>query len=326
MINKKAQTGWIVIGIVIFIILIISIITIIYINKQNNSEKEKVESKTIPFFLKATDYKTSSSKDAKFIIDHTFNDSIIIDQQGDLKQDTYTPLTLNYFSVPHIRCYSEDSYLTTTYKIVSAEEISNNISRLDCVTNKLGSIEMQAIGKINEISNDIQLNITCNDGFCQRLGLCFAWTAGIETVNTKDSISVCDSGIWKNYSYFNASTNKFTYLEKGSYLCGDEKLEKCDFVTGNKCKMQDMKIPKRLDGKVDSCTYTGKSLNYGQSAIVNLEVETTEYKNRLDYVRIIAIDSDKRYDEAKRDYIWFDEYQGQDLGIKDKEIQIDYNG
>lgn len=323
--NKKGQAGWVILGIAVFLIIIISIITIIYINKQNDQKVEIDNSKIIPFFLKAVDSVTSESTDAKFVIDHTSNGNITIDQKGELKKDTFTPLTLNYLSVPHIRCMSDNSYLTTSYYIVTQEDINNNVSKMECKINKLGNIDIQALGEIKDLTNQVQLNLTCTDGFCQRLGLCFAWTAGIETVNTKDSISFCDSGIWKNYTAFNASTNKFTYLEKGSYICGEDKIEKCDFITGNKCKMSDMKIPKRLDGKVDSCTYIGKTLKYGESAIMDLEIDTTQYKNRLDYVRIIAIDSDKRYDESARDYIWLEEYQGEDIGIKDKEIQIDYN-
>jgi len=321
--EKKASAG-IIIGAIFAIMIIGLVITVLILVAQKGFSKnsEEVEIPKLELFLKAIDVKTKESVDAEYFIDYNKN---VFVSKGQLEKDTWTrvPELVPEDELIHVRCWSDNHYLTNANKVFSQTEKDANKSKRTCEMMPVGEISVKCDGDLSNENNIISCNVTSN-GWYSKLSACFEWSAGIISVVPENTISKCEKGSWKNYTAYYPENNSYDYLPENYYIC-DGKIEKCEYVRGSNCKPYSMKIPESKKGKVDSCHYFGKSLN-DESYIVNLEVKTTPIKNNLDFIRIIFMDKDRRFDENEQMWVWMPEKNGINLGAEDTEVVIRYNG
>ena len=331
MINKKGQWGTIaIIGIILFLLVGITIAGVIVANKNGlfGDKKDTIKPPTLNLYLKAVNSDNPEiSQDANYMIDYTSSNdgNKTIESSGILTANSYTPIEgIRADVITHVRCWNENSYLNTANLIFGTNEVNSNISTEDCKLFQIGNLEVNHIGDFRTSKlSDIKLNLTSRDGSFYKIGLCFAWTAGIIDTNIKGSISTCQDGIWKNYSFYNITSKKYTQLKDGTYLCGEDNFQECESVSGSLCKPKTMNIPKRLENKVDSCQYLGDILDPNKNKIIDLEVKSDDFKNELDNLKIYIIDSDRRFDYSVQDFRWTNG-EMEDIAAPDIIYQINY--
>ena len=122
----------------------------------------------------------------------------------------------------------------------------------------------------------------------------------------------------------NATTQEFIFYDDDYYRCGEEWLERCEFVDNRNCRVYEMEIPQRYKNKVDSCMNLGKNLNNDSREVV-LEVKTLNYMSSLDFVKFYIFDKDRRFSIQDGAWIWKSEFEGQNVGLpEDLEYTIEY--
>lgn len=328
MINKKAQIK--IVGIIIGIfILTIIIVGLIIANQKGYLFKEtKEEYPKIDMYLKAVNEKTNEQIDASYVLSYLYNDSNLMISKGNLSKDSLTEVKdvpvyslstpINFYS------WSEDYYYRRLIKFFDFSEITTNNSKSVCPLEEIGKISITHYGELKEGNNLISLNIS-TDKYYKKLSICTAWTPGIIYVSPKNSMIICDKGNWINWSFYNATTKKYTYYENDYYRCGDSKqenLEQCEYIKNNRCQSYSMKTPFRYLNKVDNCFYTGKILN-DESYLVEFDVKTSNL-NQLDEITFYITDKDKRWDESEQMWLWKSEDNYVNIGAEDTEYKVRY--
>ncbi len=322
MINNKGQSkSGIIIGVIIFVVALISVgvIAMIIVGSGKSSNNEEViQPELINFYLKAIDERTNEQVRANYKVE--YNNSII--SEGILFGDSFTELKTPIDTLI-ITCWGDKYYFGRTFKFFSGIEIDLNSSKGNCRMDKMGELEISHKGKIKEEISSIVLNLTTEDNY-RKLKICTSWTQGIISVIPKENEIMCDEGNWFNWSLYNKTNAKYTMLPETYYRCGEcegaycDWTERCESIKGRSCKLYTMKTPERYIGKIDSCYYTGKSLDNESFSIEYLV--RTDNPNPLDEVTFYIMDSDRRFDPGENLLRYMTELGGKNLGS-----EPDYN-
>lgn len=329
--HKKGSIAGFVIGSIFIIIMIVLIIVGVMVAQQKGWFKKEEPEEQIPLielFLKANEIKNNKKFfDANVQISYMDKGHEVIAYDGKLNADAYTPFIVPKDRNIIVRCWDDKHYLVKAVKVHNSRELQANKSVMDCTTARIGDLEIKKIsGDLGHSFNSIKLNITARDGWWYRMGICFEWTAGIISVTSQNQWIICRAGKWLNYSVYYPENKTYIWLPNDEYRCGKdfENTERCIATHINKCKLPDAKIPFRFSGKVDSCTYTGETLEPDESIIIQLDIPTIENKNSLDYVALHFYDHDRRWDKKEQRWIWNSAVGTTNLGAEDQEYTIWY--
>ena len=320
--NRKASAG-VIFGIIFVIIVICVIIAgIIFLTQRGYLEPKDDESgKTMRLLIRTGDVDTDKSVSANYVL-YDPNQTIV--SQGVLDKDETREIKIR--PEPHLMvCWSEDYYLVKGYKQFHPVELEANVSSFSCDMEKIEKdVKISHTGEISGELSQINLNITAQEKL-QRVGIAIAYTSGFQEVYAQEQLIECESGTWKNYTSFNETTQEYDYLEEGRFACGDDEIEECNAVVGNKCKTEDEKVPLRLKNTHDVAFYTGRSIE-GESLVIPIMVRKSEFANTFDEIEIIVYDYDRRWNSEEQRYLWYSEYEGNDIGARDKKYIISYGG
>lgn len=318
--NKKGNTALkiVLIGAGILILIAIIITFMIIINSRDNKKEEKVINETMTLFLIGKDKDTSNQISADYVLDYGENNLI---SSGKLKDDSFNEIDNVPNYLIHAYCWNEDHYLVKASKIFSDIELANKKASFSCDMDRIGRIEVNHFGNIDNDDNIIKFNITA-DGNYYKLSACFEWGGNIISAIPSNYAIRCDYGNWTNYSYFNESTKEYSYYPKDYYGCND-RVEKCDLVQGDLCKPYTMDTPERYLEKVDSCHYFGITLR-NNSYQFELTVRRNGEKTRNDFIKIYFMDNDRRFSDEGDMWIWVTEKNGENIGAEDTEYEIRY--
>jgi hypothetical protein len=308
----------------LFIVLIV--ITVIVLNQRGMLDGEQEKNVTqIQLFINGEDSITRKNLEANYILDYKQNDTTLVISKGTLKSDSFIPVILDADKIYHVNCWDNEHYLVKASKKFATEEIESKKSRFTCSMVKIGELQIEEKGNlVAGKTNELNFNIVSKDGWTYKLAGCISWSAGIIDVYNQNNVITCDSGIWLNWSNYDAKTMKYTFLEEGSYRCGEDRIEKCEAVLNNKCRIKQIETPNRLKLKSDNCFYTGKSLAPDETYNLTLEAKTLDYMNELDFVEVTFFDYDRRYSATGNIFEWVSEENGIDLAQKDKLARIEY--
>jgi len=300
--SKKSNIG-IIISVLVIIILIVGAFIFIYLtyDKQEN----KINStEMIEMYVTAEDDKTRESINANYYL--TYGNGVFL-MNGSLEVGAYKKIIVPKNKILHFHCWNDNYYLVIGHKQVTEKELALNRSVFTCSMYKMG------LPKINGelIGDKAMLNLTSEGGWLYRLGVCFKWSAGILDVNLDDQTLVCENDTWKNYTKYYPENNTYDYLPPGQYKCENE-IEKCEMVIGRRCKLAKMEIPHKYKNQVDYCTYLGKSLSPDESTEIELNIATLGTVNSLDYVKVIFIDHDRRYNAIENRFTWTPDFNDDD--------------
>ena len=304
--TKKSQAGGIVFGIIALVLFIIAVGVVLMMINQNKSEKAVEQPiNYINIFVKAVDSDTKNQISTNYFIDYNNNVTV---SEGTLQSDAWTELMVPSNELLHLYCWSDKYY-------VIKGNLANpvNKSQTICDPQKIGNLTITHDGDLSKETNNIKLNISTENWF-SKTSMCFAWTSGIIDVSVQNQVITCETGLWKNYTIFNESKKDYDYLPQGQYLCGEDYIENCESTSGNRCKTKSEEIPQRFSGKVDSCTYIGKTL-HNETFQIDLEVRTTEYKNAFDEIKIYIYDKDRRPNTIEQRWTWFSEFEKENVGL-----------
>jgi hypothetical protein len=312
--QTRANAVGIVFAGIFFIFVIIGIVvTFIIVNKDSDFFNKPTEKNAkIKLYLKTTDSQTKEDLDASYILK---SDEI---KQGDLIKGFNEINLINDFKGFEIYCKADNYYSRLYSKNFTTQESQNNISQFDCELNRIGNINIIHKGNLNNELNKIRLNLSTNNHI-SRLGVCFSWTSAIINVHLKEIGITCPSGLWTNISKYEGE--KPIHYENNKFKCGLDYFETCEKIKGNICTPMEIDMPYRFVGQYDSCYYLGKSLIPGEIYELPLEVQTLEYKNNLDYLKITFFDNDLVHEG---DFIYKDNLNGEDIGAEDTTYVIEY--
>jgi len=167
---------------IVFIILIIGIIIVVIVLNQGSKQKENILiARNISLYLRARDSKANSFISSNYLI----SDSKVL--RGNLINSAYT--LIGDFSDKNILilCSKEGYYSNFINKTFSSSEINQNISKLTCNLNQIGSLTIRNTGDLQENGKStITLNIN-SQGIFKYLGICLGWTSGISEVKMSNS-------------------------------------------------------------------------------------------------------------------------------------------
>lgn len=330
--NTKSQAGWIIGLILVFLFIIgIVVVLIIVVQRSNLNPPEQENPNTMKLYLKAVDARTGNQVSANYSIflETDYYKATTPVSSGELNGDSFTEIAVPGKPIS-VLCWGDNYYLRRFVKIFNYEEIMQNSSKTVCEMMKAGNIEISHTGDLNNIDNIIYLNITADEDWWQKLSVAISWSPGIVNVYQDGGDKViCDKGIWKNYTYYNASSKQYTQTPQNYYVCGIcensecERTEKCAYVDGNKCEPFSTIEPNRFIGKIDKVQYFAKDLN-NESFQIKFNVKTLELKNSLDYIEFIFYDKDRRFDPAENLWRYMSEQDGINLGSEDVIYRINY--
>jgi len=272
-------------------------------------------------YLQAMDDVSKDAQDASFVLD--YNESSRI-SEGVLRGDAFTPAVARNDVLVHLRCWSDHYYFVNAHKSFSGVEVRENASKVFCDMQRIGGLHVSYSGSLND-KDVIFLNVTAVGGSFYRLGACFAWSPGIIRVLPEEEVVRCESGLWRNWTVYYEGNESYDYLPFGVWRCGEEVLERCSSVFGSACYVEDLSVPHRFLGKVDKCSYTGKTLQSGESYVMRLGINSLEHMNQLDYLEVRLFDADRRWNIDEKSYTWYNEYEGDDIGAKDIVYRIPYS-
>jgi len=313
----------IIIGVIIGVLFIVCIVIGVIVLNQKGvfDDQPKVNITQIELFISAEDTDTRESVNANFIINYLGNDTII--SKGEIKKDSFTPILVDSDKVVQVNCWNEDHYLVRATRTFSYEEINSKKARLTCSMVRIGKLEVKANNELKTGTSEITYNIKSIDGWTYRTSGCFRWSPGIIYATIKNNIITCENSFWLNWSSYDSEKKEYIYLPKDMYRCNEE-LQKCESVSGNRCKLIDLEIPSRFKNKVDGCFSLGKTLSPGEDYNFTIEVKTLDFLNSLDFLDITFFDNDRRYSEIENRFLWVSEQNGQNIGNEDKLFGIEY--
>lgn len=323
---NRRGSGLVVGGIILVTLMIIGGLVggFFYAKQRGLFDRSTPEEPTphINFLLRATDATTGDIVAASYIIE--INKTVF--KQGTLvsgAEANWTTLMLPLTANPTVYCWNDDHYLVKVPYAITTADVARNQSSLSCDMPRIGNLTVNHRGTLTNNLNSITLNLS-TDAWFYRTGVCFAWSAGITSVSLPDQLLRCPSQ-WRNFSFYNETSQKFTWLSNRTWQCGAQQLEQCESVQNNAthCKLLTEEIPSRFRGKVDSCTYTGRTFNNQDSELQFLV--KAENQNSLDYLEIIVYDRDRRYDPATDELEWISELNGHDIAASDARHVIYFN-
>ena len=326
--NSKGNTT---VYIVIFIVIFLSIIGyLVYYGVTHDWFKSKPEE--IPYektiYLALQDDYTKELIDGNFSLMYIYNGRHIV-KEGIIEKDAVVETKI---TVPNafyeFYCWSDSHYVK---KLIIQESAIKDKEKIICTPPRFGDYSITYGGSIND--GQLTLNISSENNFL-RMGICTKWTAGIYRVTYNDAISTCKDNIWYNYTDYyppKKTSNKHVYnwLPDGVYSCNynkqgyEEVLENCDDVIGVKCYLTKPSVPIRYKYNADACYITGKFLQQGvlNTTDIKLVVDTTNYLNCMDYVKVYFLDMNRIYKDGDWEYS-FSTLDNKDTGTIDPFIEI----
>jgi len=299
---KKAQIGAIV-GTILVVLFIVTVIVVIIIAVQKGKQPDQnIDTNPMKFYLKAMDEVSGEFLNTNYGV-YSKNGTLV--SQGTLNEDSLTEIQVPRETL-EIYAYNDNYYFRKAYKIFTPNELIQNESKMTIDLLKIGNIKVTHDGKLSasDITSTIILNLTA-EGWYYKPKICISWTPGIISVNKPNHYLTCDKGPWLNYSEFNPQTKEYKYYENNYSRCGEDWLERCEYININKCRVLDTKTPYRYLGLVDTCIYLGKSLN-NETLEVPLEIKTTKL-NPLDQIVFRIMDSDRRWNPQEQMFTWMTE-------------------
>jgi hypothetical protein len=305
---------------IIGILFVVAIVVGVLVMNQKGffSEPEKNVTQ-IELFINSEDIETRQTLDSNYIL--TYNDSII--SQGQLKADSFVPITLDADKLYTVSCWNDNHYLVKASKVFSQEDINQKKARFTCSMVKIGNLEVTTNNELKIGTNEIMYKVKSKDGWTYRLSGCFSWSAGIIDISMLSNTVTCENAVWLNWSSYNGTTKTYNYLPSGQFRCGD-RIENCEKVESNRCRLAGMEIPKRFKDKADSCIYLGKTLAPNEEYNFTVQVKTLDILNQLDFLDLTMFDLDRRYSTTENNFVWVDEENGVDISQEDKIISLEY--
>ena len=327
-----AKAG-IVIGIIFIIIFIGLLITGFIIANQKGyltKDKESQINNSLTLYLMARDDSSKESITANYLLDYTYNRTQVKLSEGILKKsDNGENFWTEIRNIPndkiiHVYGWNENHYLVKASKQFDEQEKFNNISKFRVDMRKIGNLEVTHTGHLYEKTNIIRINVTSNDGWFHNMGVALSWSPGVLDAYLQKDLILCGFGNWSNWSSYDEDSKIYTYLANHTYGCGEEIIEMCEFVEGNKCKTYPPLMPSRFIGIADRAVYSGETLAPGETYQLILVVRTLGNTNALDNVKMTFYDYDRRWSDAEQRLTKFSEYNGEDIGAKDFEYTIGF--
>lgn len=320
--NTKGAVG-VILGIIAGVLILVLLIVLVIVAKQkifpSNEEIQKNQT-TVRLFLGVFDKETEESLIANYLL--VSNQNTIL-SEGVLDKDKLTESRISYKGLLTFSCWNNDYYSDRISQTISESIVDETKFTLFCNLYKIDKdLKVSHQGNLNEELNTIKLNITAKEKF-RRVSLCFSWTTGIIDVILPDFFEICDGGAWRNYSFFNTTSEKYLWLPKEQYICSQSPIQECEEIIGNRCKLKEIIPPLRHRSISDVCVYTGKNINNGE---LNLEfqVKTSDFKNPLDFLEIIVVDYDLRFNKEQKKWEWVSEKNGVDIGAEDILYLVEY--
>lgn len=318
--NKKGSIGA-VIGIIILIavIVLIIIVLIIITGKSNGNTPTLKANYSMKVYIKAINIENEEQVKSNYRLE--YNNTII--SRGILDEDALTEIIVPKEAI-NLICWSDKYYLGITHKIFTSEELSSNISKIECKMYEVGGITIKHQGKIIDGESIIKLNISTNKNL-QNIKICNSWTAGIISALPRERNIICNSGIWLNWSIDNPVKIN---LPNMFYRCGNcigtycDWIEKCESVSGSICISDINNIPRRYERKVDDCYNTGKTLR--EESIVIEYIVKANQPTPLDEIVFYIMDSDIRLDVTNRIQRHLTEVGEIQIGADDLNYTIKY--
>jgi len=320
--RNRAQAGAVVVIIIIILVVGAAITGLIVANKKGYFTKPEpvVNETTMSLIVQTTNIRSGESVKANYIL-YDSNKTVV--SQGVIEKDELRDIIIKP-QMHEINCWSEDYYLVKGFKQLSPLDIEAGIATLSCSMSKIEKEPIiTSIGKIHQGKSQINLNITVGNRL-QRASLAIGHTSGFLDVSIQEQFITCETGIWQNYTSYNATTLTYNWLPEEEYICGD-RIERCQVAQGNKCKSVKEKIPLRLRKTHDTAYYTGRSIE-NETITLTLLIETREFINRFDEVIITVYDYERRYNPGEGRHTWFNEFEGVDTGAPDVQHIIKYEG
>lgn len=327
--NKRGGAGLVIfLAVLIFVIIAVIVGFVLFGDtisfSGKNNEKNTGEIK-IPLIFQTRQGSSLSQISANYKIFALKEEGRSLVKEGVATSSGWTEVEVPLGYRMEMQCYSDTSYLVRGYKDHTVAEIDANQSIFTCDMDKICNPTITHEGSINSQVSSVKLNVSCSSGAFYKTSMCFAWTSGFLDVSLKDQFLRCDQGVWKNYTSFDAQKQEYEWLPEGQYVCGADGIPiDCEYTQGTSCKVASQSVPERLKNKVDSCVSTGKTIREG-SEVFELEVKGLDYQNSLDNIKIYLYDKDRRYNSVEEDLAWYSEYEGVDIGAKDKEYVINYH-
>jgi hypothetical protein len=320
--DKKAISPIAVIGIIFLILIVFGIVIVLILSQRGyfHHESSTTNQTMIRLILQVGDEAVKDSSIGANYRIRTTNGTLISEgfiESGESREILVYPETIE------VACWNNDYYLTKAYRVFTPTEIQYKIATFSCDMPKIEkNLRVEYIGSFNGRTLTHYLNLTSENDF-QRPIICIGYSSGFNDVSIEDSFINCDSGVWINYTFYNATTRTYNYLPLGEYVCGSDRIEKCEIVLGSKCRPPSQDIPYKYISYVDNCYYYGDDINK-ESISIPVKVIVGDYVSRFDNIQIYIMDQDRRWSPEENRYAWFSENNGQDLGAEDVHITIPY--
>ena len=199
---------------------------------------------------------------------------------GRFSSDSYTFVGKVIANKTRIYCSSEGYYSDSLAKEFSLFEISTNVSKVDCILNRVGKISGDTSKNLVEGENKIPIKLSVI-GIVNKPTICVSWTPGIVSVQKEDKNLICNNSIWLNYSsilYDKKNKPIYTWLENGKYGCGENWIVDCDSAYSNVCIPKEISVPSRYKNKVDKCFIIDEELENVEKTI-NINIKTKSLSN-----------------------------------------------
>jgi len=316
--DKKGEGGGVIAIIAVLLVIVGIVVLVVVLNQKGfgttiNPEENITK---IKFIISAKDTNTRESVGSNYVL-YDSNETIVSEgylEGGELREILVIPGT------HQLVCYSESYYLVKAFKQISDADVELGVVEFSCDMEKIEkNLKIKHTGEIKGELSQITLNMTAEDKF-QKVVVCSAWTSGISKVEIPESFITCETGIWKNYTAYNETTQVYDSIPEGEYICGD-RVEICQVAQGSSCKPPEQEIPNHLLTKVDSCTYLGRSIK-GISDELIVTVKKSDFATRNDYVLFYIMDQDRRWSPEDNLYKYFIQLNGGDVGAETLTYEI----
>jgi len=305
--NKKGSYSWI--FILVGVIIIAGIIVAIIISNQDKNTVPIITNQSLSLYLRALEPNTKISISGNYIVNDFYTNYII--SKGELIRDSFTLIEGIITNKTKIYCASDNHYANISTEEFTQEEKNNNLSKQECILNKVGKLKIESSPNLIEGENTITLNVSAI-GLINRPSFCMSWSPGIVLINNLDSGLICNNAIWLNYTSYNQEKKEFNWLPKDIYRCGEDWMEECESVEGTICYQVLLDVPARYKDKVSKCYRIAEQIN-NENKIVRLQAKA-ENINSADAIQIYLFDEDLWYNENTGKYEYISELNNKNLG------------
>jgi hypothetical protein len=295
---------------VIGIIVIIGLVVLVIFFNQDTKVITKEQQSFLDLYLRTLEPDTEVSIKGSYRLT---NKGMEI-SSGSLARASYTIIEDITINKTEIYCSSYNHYSTMIDKQFTPTEQLKNLSKVDCIVDKIGKIYVKTNKNLAEGENLITLTVS-SDGTIKRPTMCVSWTPGVISVNKRIQGLVCENSVWLNYTgtYLDEdSVLKYAWLPANTYRCGENWVEKCESVFATRCNPIEITEPGRFKNKVDKCWRITGELDDSEIE-VDLKIKT-EGINSLDKVVVYIFDEDLVYNTNTFTYEYLSEFEDKNIG------------